>query len=99
MDAVARFDWDPEKAEANFAKHGVRFEEVVELFSSGIDYLEIFDEAHSIEEERFLAVGLIAKGVVVVVWTDGEEDIVRIISARIATPRERKQFEARMVKR
>ena len=40
MVGVARFEWDPVKAEANFVKHGVRFEEAVELFSSGVDYLE-----------------------------------------------------------
>jgi len=96
MGVVARFEWDPEKAEANHAKHGVRFEEAVELFSSGVDYLEIFNEAHSIEEERFLAIGPIRNGVVVVVWTEIEDDTVRIISARMATLRERKLYQAHM---
>ena len=39
---VVRFEWDPDKAEANLTKHGVSFEEASELFTSGVDFLEIF---------------------------------------------------------
>ncbi len=51
------FSWDPAKAESNVRKHGVSFEEASELFTSGVDYLEIFDDAHSESEERFIAIG------------------------------------------
>ena len=80
--------WDETKNLANQAKHGVSFEEASALFSSGDEYLEIFDEAHSEEEER--------RGVVLVVWTEQDEDTTRIISARWATKRERAHYEAFM---
>jgi uncharacterized DUF497 family protein len=41
------FEWDDEKNSSNQLKHGVSFEEASELFTSGVDYLEIFDAAHS----------------------------------------------------
>lgn len=73
-------------------KHGVWFEDAQTLFSSGVDYLEIFDEAHSTTEDPFIAIGPIATGLVLVVWTEWEDDVVRIISARWATPTERTLF-------
>ena len=81
--------WDAAKNLANQRKHGLSFEEAQELFLSGRDYLEIFDDAHSDTEDRFIAIGPIARGVVLVVWTERDEDTVRIISARWATKRER----------
>ena len=43
-----RFEWDPSKAEANQAKHGVSFEDAAELLASEADYLEIYDVDHSV---------------------------------------------------
>ena len=83
-----RFEWDISKDLANRAKHGVSFEEAKGLFESGVDYLELFDAEHSLDEDRFFAIGPIQKGVVLVVWTDRGDDVVRIISARLATHRE-----------
>jgi len=83
-----RFEWDSAKDIANRIKHGIGFEEAGELFDPGVDYLEIFDEVHSEDEDRFIAVGPIRKGLVVVIWTETLEDTVRIISARLATQRE-----------
>ena len=62
------------------------------LFTSGIEYLEIFDEVHSDEEDRFIAIGPIRRGVVVVVWTEREENELRVISARWARHREMSLF-------
>jgi hypothetical protein len=59
------------------------------LFTSGVDYLELFDSEHSDDEERFIAIGPIRRGLVLVVWTERVEDTIRIISARWATDRER----------
>jgi uncharacterized DUF497 family protein len=87
-----RLDWDPEKDAVNRAKHGFGFDEVSKLFTSGVDYLEIHDPAHSDEEDRFVAIGPIVRGVVYVVFTDREPDIVRIISARPATSREIEKY-------
>ena len=88
-----RFDWDPRKDGTNREKHGIGFDEASTLFTSGADYLEVFDEAHSIDEDRFIAIGPIARGVVVVVvWTEQPAETVRIISARPATAREVELF-------
>ena len=83
--SVMRFDWDSEKEKANLEKHGVSFEEAARLLSSGEDYLEIYDESHSQEEDRFIAIGPVAGHIIVVVYADWPEDTIRLISARPAT--------------
>jgi uncharacterized DUF497 family protein len=80
--------WDDAKNLANQEKHGIPFEEASALFSSRVDYLEIFDDVHSEDEDRFIAIGPIRRGVVLIVWTEREENELRIISARWATRRE-----------
>ena len=85
---MSRVIWDEVKDRKNREKHGVSFEEAAQLFSSGIDFLEIFDQAHSFEEDRFLAIGPVVRGLVLVVWTERDDDVVRIISARWASPAE-----------
>ena len=87
-----RFEWDAAKAEANLAKHGVSFDEASKLFTSDRDHLEIADEAHAEDEDRFIAIGLIERGVVVVVFTEMKDEVVRIISARKATTTEERLF-------
>lgn len=94
--AEVRISWDEAKNVANQKKHGLRFEEAAELFRSGSDYLEIFDEAHSDSEDRFIAIGPISRGLVLMVWTAIEEDVVRIISARWATQREQALYHSSM---
>jgi uncharacterized DUF497 family protein len=73
-------------------KHGLGFHEAKALFSSDVDYLEIFDETHSDEEERFIAIGPIRRGIVVVVYMERVEDVIRI-SAPFATTQERELFD------
>ena len=87
-----QFAWDDAKDAENQRKHGVSFEEASELFRSGVDYLEIFDEEHSVTEDRFIAIGPIRRGVVLIVWTERDDEVVRIISARWATASERQQY-------
>jgi uncharacterized DUF497 family protein len=53
-----------------------------------MDRLELFDEHHSNLEERFISIGPIARGLVLVVWTERDQELVRIISARWATKAE-----------
>ena len=89
-----RFEWDPEKDLANQAKHGLPFQEASELFLSEVDCLEIYDELHSLEEDRFIAVGPIQRGVIVVVYTERQDEAIRIVSAREATKKERDLFDA-----
>ena len=89
-----RFEWNPAKSEANRVKHGLSFEEAAELLRGRADYLEIYDEEHADEEDRFIAVGRIRRGVVVVIYTERDGDVVRILSARLATQAERRRFVA-----
>lgn len=91
-----RFDWDLRKDEANRKKHGIGFDEARSLFTSGADFVEIFDEANSVDEDRFIAIGPIARGVIVVVWTEQPAETVRIISARPATVHEVELFHEHM---
>ena len=76
--------WDETKNLANQQKHKVSFEEASALFRSGNDYLEIFDAEHSTTEDRFIAIGPIRRGLILIVWTERDEDTIRIISARWA---------------
>ncbi len=81
-------EWDDAKDLSNQEEHGLSFAEAQRLFESGADYLEIFDAEHSDFEDRFIAIGPIDRGLVVVVYTEREEEIIRIIGARLATKRE-----------
>jgi uncharacterized DUF497 family protein len=89
-----QFEWDPDKDLANQAKHGLSFQEASELFSSEVDCLEFYDELHSLEEDRFIAVGPIQRGVIVVAYTERQDEVIRIVSVRTATKKERELFEA-----
>lgn len=79
-----RFEWDNNKAIKNLRKHGISFEEVVEVFNDPNAADEI-DEAHSENEVRFNIIGLCARGLVFVVFNELENNCIRLISARRAT--------------
>lgn len=86
------FEWDAVKAEGNLRKHHITFEEAATVFSDPFS-LTIEDPLHSQIEHRLVIIGQSLQGrVLVVVHTDRETHI-RIISARIAAPRERKSYE------
>ncbi len=87
-----RFEWDEEKARANYQKHGIRFETAILVFNDE-NSLEEYDAAHSSSEDRYNIIGLVDK-VLFVVYTERRE-MIRIISARIATDAERKRYYAR----
>jgi uncharacterized DUF497 family protein len=92
-----RVIWDEAKNLANQRKHDISFEEAEELFASGSDYLEIFDETHSEFEDRFFAIGPITRGLILVVWTArDDDDTISIISARWARQREEALYHAYM---
>ena len=93
-DSAVKVVWDQSKNDANRKKHGVSFEEACALFTGGHDYLEIFDDAHSDDEDRFLAIGPIARGVVLVAYSEREVETIRIITARRATKRETDWYRA-----
>ena len=86
--------WDEAKNRENRETHKVSFEEASALFQSGENYLEIFDDEHSVHEDRFIAIGPIRRGLILVVWTERDEDTIRIISARWAEEPERALYRA-----
>lgn len=86
--------WDEAKNRENRQKHKVSFEEASQLFRSDDDYLEMFDEEHSTHEDRFIAIGPIRRGLILIVWTERDEDTIRIISARWAEEPERELYYA-----
>lgn len=88
--------WDDAKNLENQRKHGLSFEEASELFATESDYLEIFDEAHSDTEDRFIAIGPILRGLILIVWTARDDDTLRLISARWATDREQSLYHSYM---
>ena len=92
------FEWDDAKDLSNQRKHGLSFAEARQLFESGADYLEIFDVEHSELEDRFIAIGPIDRGLVVVIYTEREEDFIRIIGARLANKTEQALYRSYMDK-
>lgn len=89
-----RVDWDDAKNLANQEKHQISFEEASELLTGEAECLEIFDEFHSDTEDRFISIGPIRRGLVMVVWTERVDDVIRIISARMATKPEAQRYLA-----
>lgn len=84
-------EWDPTKAGANLKKHGVRFTDVEAVF---FDPLALSMEDPDAAEQRFVVVGRDEREkVLIVVYADSGHDSIRIITARHATPAERKRYE------
>ncbi len=88
-----RFEWDPRKAEVNLRKHGVRFGEALTIFDDPME-LVIADPAHSDVESRFLSLGRSSEARLLVVAYTERGDALRIISARPASPKERKMYDS-----
>jgi len=88
-----RFAWDDAKAEENLGKHGISFEEASTVFADENARLK-HDPDHSQEEDRFILVGFSVKLRLLIVCHACREndEVIRIISARKATPNERKQY-------
>ena len=85
------FEWDPVKAKANKAKHRVAFEDAATAFLDPRRILDI-DETER-DEERWWTIGLAGSRLLFVVYTERDNDVIRIISARKATkPEERNYF-------
>ena len=86
------FEWDPKKAEANLSKHGVSFAEAVSAFGDPLS-MNMADPDHSEDEERFIVLGMSDRYRLLVVSYTERPPRTRIISARLATRHERKQYE------
>ena len=89
------FTWDEQKAELNSTKHKVCFVEAVTIFLDPFAR-EYFDDDCG-DEERWVTIGKsVRERLLVVVYTEPEENTARIISARLATNSERKDYEERV---
>lgn len=86
------FEWDENKARANFLNHGVRFEEARAVFGDAYAITIADDEADPLEE-RFASIGMGVLGRVLVVVYTYRGDNIRIISARAAAAHERAEYE------
>ena len=88
-----RFAWDDKKAAENLRKHGVSFEEASTVFADENARLK-HDPDHSQEEDRFILLGFSAKLRLLIVCHAYREndEVIRLISSRKATPNERKQY-------
>ena len=89
---MLEFEWDPDKAASNAAKHGVSFEEAATVFGDPLS-LTVYDPDHSQDEDRFITMGSSVDNRLLLVSHTDREDRIRIISARLATRRERKAYE------
>jgi uncharacterized DUF497 family protein len=89
--AVVSCEWDPAKAHANFAKHGVRFADAVTVLQD--DFALTMRDPFSEDEERWLTLGRDVLGRILVVIYTWRGENVRVISARPATARETLQYE------
>lgn len=90
-----KFDWDPEKARRNLAKHGVTFELAEAVWDDPLHV--VLPDRFEDGEQRWHAIGMVGLVAIVLVvhtYPGGDEDNrVRIIGARKATPHERRRYE------
>ncbi len=86
------FEWNPNKAESNYKKHNVSFEEAATVFN---DLLSVTfpDPDHSVGESRYIIIGVSRSGQLLIVSHTDRGEKVRIISARKATQQERRFYE------
>lgn len=86
------FEWDEEKSRNNLRKHGVSFEEASTIFGDPLS-LTIDDPQHSMREQRWVTLGHSVKHRLLAVVHTDRGNRIRLISARMATRRERKTYE------
>ena len=86
------FEWDPDKARENEAKHEVSFPEASMVFGDPLS-ITVPDPDHSIGEARFITIGMSHQQRLLVVAHADRDDVIRLISARVATRGERKRYE------
>jgi uncharacterized protein len=85
------YEWDPAKARANFAKHGVRFADAVTALHDELALT--MRDPYAEDEERWITIGRDALSRVLVTVYTWRGETIRLISARLATNREIKQYE------
>lgn len=89
---LTQFEWDQNKAKKNLRNHNVDFDEAQTVFTD--DYSVVIPAPdHSREEERWIIIGISRKNRLLLVVFTQRMNVIRLISARKATPRERKKYE------
>jgi uncharacterized protein len=91
LTAELRFEWDPDKATKNAEKHHVSFEEAATVFDDSM-FITFVDDEHSIDEERYITIGLSSRGRLLMLAHVDRENQIRIISARRATKKEERFY-------
>jgi len=86
------FEWDENKARSNLRKHRISFEEAETAFVDPLS-LTLYDDEHSVDEDRYVLIGESDRKRLLVVAFTERRDRFRIISARVANRREREQYE------
>ena len=86
------FEWDDNKATSNLSKHKVSFEEAKTVFDDPL-YVDFYDPDHSDDEERYLIVGELNRGRLLIVSYTERGDSIRLISAREVTQSEREAYQ------
>ena len=86
------FEWDESKATANLTKHGVSFEEAKTVFDNLLAVI-FDDETHSVDERREIIIGHSRNNRLLLISFTERSNVIRIISARLATRREREDYE------
>jgi uncharacterized protein len=86
------FEWDKEKALSNERKHGVGFLEAMTVFADSFA-LTGYDLDHSDDEDRYITMGYSEDGRLLIICHTDRGDVIRLISARVATRAEKKDYE------
>ena len=88
---IMDYEWDEKKDRSNDQKHGIRFDEAKGVFAD--PNAKDFADDYNPDEERFIRIGLTVRGLLVVVYSEPDPEVTRIISARKATKSEREFYE------
>lgn len=89
-----RFEWDEAKNRINIRKHGIDFEDAVDIFNHPM--LTALDRREDYGEDRWIALGWMAATMGVVVYVERGVDVIRVISARRATTQETRRYRSRI---
>ena len=85
-----RFEWDEAKNRANIRKHGLSFADAPQVFAAP---MLVEEDVRDYDERRWLGIGFLIRRIVVLIWTEPDEETIRIISMRKALSHERRRYE------
>ncbi len=86
-----KFEWDEKKEKANIKSHGIDFRTAIHVFLDD-NRIEYFDEKHSVNEDRYITIGMVGEVMLVMLVYTERNGRIRVISARPANKRERSAY-------